>query len=78
VLISDDMKLPDGWNWDKTIIRIPESDCANWPRIIKEIAPEAEQSLRRNCLKSYQQFSGDSLVSNIRLFFNTKNISAIL
>jgi len=79
ILISDTMRLPVGWDWHQTIIKIPESNTPNWFKIIKKVTPEDEQSMRKNCLKAYQHFSGDNLVSNIRLFFGSdiKNIPTI-
>ena len=79
VLISDAMKLPAGWDWSKTIIRIKESNASLWPNVIDNISKENEQLMRANCIEAYKNFSGDNLVSNIRLFFggDPKNILAV-
>ena len=69
VLISDAMRLPEGWDWHQTIIRIPESNTAKWLKIVKGIATDNEQTMRQNCIEAYKHFAGKNLVSNIRLFF---------
>ena len=71
ILISDAMRLPLGWDWHQTIIRLPESDTSKWPQITKDITPKHEKIMRQNCLKAFKCFSGKNLVSNIRLFFET-------
>lgn len=79
VLISDAMRLPKGWDWYQTIVRIAENDAANWPEIVEEIASENEHLMRKSCLAAYNRFSGNNLVSNIRLFFgdDTKDLPTI-
>lgn len=69
VLISDAMVLPDGVNWDECIVRIAERDVSSINTVIASIPPEKEQKMRENCLRAYTLFSGENIVSNIRLHY---------
>lgn len=77
VLLSDAMKLPDRWDWNKTILRIAESEVAKWPRTIRDVPQNTESAMRKNCLAAHAHFSGENLVSNVRLFFNAEDVSAV-
>jgi hypothetical protein len=72
ILISDYWALPE-WNWDDTIIRIPEQEFENMnyeslESIIKDISEEKENQMRLNCKNAYQKFGqhnfGEYILSN--------------
>ncbi|MBI84070.1 MAG: hypothetical protein CMJ81_12790 [Planctomycetaceae bacterium] len=69
VLISDDMQLPAGVDWQRSIVRIAERDAAQVERILADIPLREEQELRRECIAAYRRFSGDYFVSCIRRFY---------
>lgn len=59
ILISDNWVLPE-WDWDNTIITIPECIFNNYTykdimNIVDNISIERETQLRQNCLKAYKQ-----------------------
>jgi hypothetical protein len=43
VVLSDDWVPPAGPDWDKVILRVPESDAGRLPEILREREPEAHQ-----------------------------------
>jgi len=57
VLISDTMMLPREWDWDNTIVRIPESDTQYWPQIIDSIPDSKVEVMRLKCLSAYEAYS---------------------
>jgi len=62
ILISDGYKLPV-WNWDKTIIRLKESDLLNLDyeeleNVLLNLKDENER--RANCLKAYEYFKHEN------------------
>lgn len=69
VLISDDMQLPAGVDWQRSIVRVAERDTAQVERILADISPQEEQELRRESIAAYRRFSGDHFVSCIRRFY---------
>jgi len=70
VLLSDNLCLYDGIDWNKTIIRIPEADVEKIPTILESISKEQEDQMRANCLKAYQSSSGRDFVKCIRDYYN--------
>jgi hypothetical protein len=70
VLISDDHLLPEGYDWDRCVVRIAEKDVADLVRVIEAISPETEESMRSESLKAYDLFSGDNLVRCIRVHYH--------
>src|SRR5437763_1885888 len=56
VLISDNMALPKGFNWDNCIIRIREKDILSINSILVSISPKKEEEMRENCLIAYELF----------------------
>jgi len=70
VLISDDMCLPEGIDWDTCIIRVAEKDVHSIKEIINSIPQEQEQIMRENCLKAHALFSGKNFVNTIRDYYD--------
>jgi FkbM family methyltransferase len=66
VLIADDMALPEGVNWSECIIQIPENEVSKIKEIISTISLERENEMRSNCLRAYEEFSGQNFISPIR------------
>ena len=69
VLISDDMQLPAGVDWQRCIVRVAERDTAQVERILADISPRQERELRRECIATYHRFSGEHFVSCIHRFY---------
>ena len=42
--------------WTKAIIRLPENQIQNLPKVLKEITPNQEKEMRENCLKIYKNY----------------------
>ncbi len=60
ILISDNLRLPNCWDWDNTIIRLKESSVLQKDSKIENsmiISPERENLLRNNCLKANLYFN---------------------
>ncbi len=66
VFVNDSWKLPDGFDWDRCIVRVRESDVHNIPAIVASIPPEIEQAKRQACFEAYQMFSGENFISAIK------------
>lgn len=66
ILISDDMVLPEGVDWDRCIIRIPECGVTKIKEVIASVSLEIENELRGNCLKAYKEFAGGNFISPIK------------
>ena len=66
VLIADAMTLPEGVNWNECIIQIPESDVSKIKEILSLIPADKEDTMRANCLKAYEEFSGPNFISPIK------------
>ena len=56
VLLADTLELPTYELWTKAIIRLPENQIQNLPKILEEITPNQEKEMRENCLKIYKHF----------------------
>ena len=56
VLLADTLELPRHELWTKAIIRFPENQIQNLPKVLKEITPNQEKQMRENCLKIYKHF----------------------
>ncbi len=69
VLISDAMRLPDFWDWDNCMIRVPENAIDQIPAILAQITPQQEQQMRQSCLDAYAAFSGPNFVSAILNYY---------
>ena len=65
ILISDQLVLPYHIDWEKTIIRIKESEINNIPDVINSISIEQEQIMRKNCLNAFKKLSGDYYIKPI-------------
>ena len=63
ILISDDYKLPE-WDWDNTIITLPESVAAslnaNELYSLLHFDAEEENKMRENCYKAYDKFKKEN------------------
>jgi hypothetical protein len=55
VLLSDDMELPYGHDWDNAIIRIKESDLGTLLDVLNTISVDRERELRKNCIEIYNK-----------------------
>jgi hypothetical protein len=69
VVISDDLLLPTTFNWDECIVRIAEKDVYKIHQTLAKISWRKEYQMRKNCMKAYELFSGDNLISVIRDFY---------
>jgi len=78
ILISDSARLPEWFDWSSCIIRINEKDVEKIPSILSEISEAQEEEMRRNCLKAYKLFSGENLISTIRVFYKTIDTQSLL
>lgn len=56
VLLADTLELPKHVLWEKSIVRIKESELDNIDDILGKIKEEEEKERRENCLKLYQCF----------------------
>jgi hypothetical protein len=58
ILLSDEYILPNGWDWENTIIRLKESDLQFNLKIDAAInkARLREELMRENCIKAYNFF----------------------
>lgn len=65
VLISDSMRLPDYFDWDKCIVRVKETDVHLIPEILSKIGFKQELEMRKVCLLAYQNFANYNLISPI-------------
>lgn len=70
VLISDDMLLPAGFDWDTCVIRLAEKGTRAIKKVIAAITPEREIEMREQCLRCYEQFAGDNFVRVIREYYD--------
>tara|TARA_R110000824_G_scaffold185757_1_gene366741 strand:- start:6 stop:845 length:840 start_codon:yes stop_codon:yes gene_type:complete len=61
VLISDSWALPE-WDWDNTIVRLPEKEISNLNYTeLKHILENKDvESLRKNCLDAYEKFKKEN------------------
>lgn len=71
VLFADAMQLPAGFDWDRCVIRIAESDVASSVVQIEQISSQQEAAMRAACLEAYEVFSGENLVRCIRETYAT-------
>lgn len=71
VVLADAMLLPDGFDWNSCVIRIPEKKLLEVDTIIRAISPDKEERMRALCLQAYKQYSGDNFVSVIRNYYAT-------
>lgn len=56
ILLSDTLELPKHVLWEKSIVRIKESELANIDNILGDIDKNEEEERRKNCLKLYRHF----------------------
>ena len=71
--ISDEMCLPNGLDWDKLIVKVPERETKRLESYIQEISPEEETLLRENGYALYKEYlEGDHFVNFIH--FHYKNL----
>ena len=71
LVIADGMVLPEGFDWETAIIRIPEKEATTINEVLKTISLQQEEEMRWNCLKAYKAFSAINLVSNIRRYYDS-------
>lgn len=69
ILIADDARLPDWFDWNSCIIRVQEKDILKIPEIVKKITSDQEERMRQKCLEAYSLFSGENYVSTIRHYY---------
>lgn len=72
ILISDDWRLPETFDWTRCVVKVKESDTLKIPEIIARISPEQETVMRQACLEAYKQFSGDNFISVIENYYNQR------
>ncbi len=56
VLLADTLELPKHALWEKSIVRIKESELANIDNILGSIDKNEEEERRSNCLELYRHF----------------------
>jgi hypothetical protein len=59
VLLADTLELPKHELWNKSIVRIPESNIDNLEKILLSIPQEEENRMRINCMKIYNHFKNN-------------------
>lgn len=70
VLFSDDMMLPDFFDWSRCVILIKEADIATVDAVIRAMSQEKEMAMRKACYEAYAYFQGKNFVSVIRDYFD--------
>lgn len=70
VLLSDDMMLPENFDWSRCVIFIKEADVASIDSIIRGVSTETEAAMRKACYEAYAYFQGKNFVSVIRDYFD--------
>jgi len=64
ILISDELELPRGWDWDSTIIRLSEKKALYLPDALVHYTRIPNKALRKeNCYKAHEFFSSPERVS---------------
>jgi len=69
VLLSDAMRLPEGFDWNRCVIKIPEKDVNDTAKVIKSLSMATEAKMRVACLEAYKLFSGENFVRCIRIAY---------
>lgn len=67
ILISDEMRLPECWDWNSTIIRIPQWKIERFPHKIESsiiLPPGQEEKMRRNCIAAHEFFQNPANLIN--------------
>ena len=65
ILLSDTLQLPYHELWDKSILRVKESEFNKIPQILSEISEETQKKMRENCIKLYRHLSNNYVNTNI-------------
>lgn len=73
VLLADTMRLPEGFDWNRCVLRVWEKDLEKIPKFLARISMEQENVMRFACLEAYRLHSGDSFVRGIRNFYGEKH-----
>ena len=73
VLISDDMQLPEGFDWSSCMIRIREKDIGSTVSILQSIDSQEEVVMRKNCLRAYNLFIKDDFANTIRMHYENQD-----
>ncbi len=74
VLVNDSWRLPGGIDWDACLVRIPESQVYEIPKILASISQETELRKRYACLKTFAALSGDNFIAPVRLVYDSENL----
>ena len=61
VLISDEWALPE-WDWDNTIVQIPESEITNYnyTKLGALLHTKDTKTMKTNCIAAYEKFKKDN------------------
>ena len=59
IIIADTLELPNHELWDKSILRIKESDISKIPELLSTIDESKEKEMRSNCIELYKYFKGN-------------------
>ncbi len=74
ILLADNYRLPEIFDWNTCVIRVAEKDFAENPKIIVDIinsiSPKKELAMRQACYEASKASSGDNLVSAIIKYFD--------
>jgi len=72
VLIADDMRLPNFFDWNQCVIRVKETDVQLIPQILEGISFKKELAMRKACLVAYDRFANHNFISPI-INYSNKN-----
>jgi hypothetical protein len=71
IIISDNFTLPQ-WDWDNTILRIPEHEIQHYHthdtlcEFLEQFSTEDEERMRKNCLDAHNKFRKENYINYIK------------
>lgn len=76
VLISNEILLPPGCEWERAIVRVQENEIDRIPSLLARISPEEEAAMRRRCLAFFARYvEGENFVQIIREHYKNEAMS---
>lgn len=69
VLLADGYILPPGFDWHNCMVILKENEAKKIPEILAKISPEREAIMRENCLKAFDNCSGNNLIKVIKNYY---------
>ena len=67
IILADTLELPSHELWDKSILRLKESDIGKLPELLSTIDENREKEMRQNCIELYKYFKNNYKNMNIQL-----------